>query len=230
MRALDDPLAASRVIETLRAGLVARGLIVEFSDDFERFDRLKRECRDGQLSAPMFDPAVANVDGELAFWLALHDAAGTTCAIQAFRTDFVEPNLADWALGWVLGVYLKREELLIPQQLNVAPHSIAKTLSGRIVYHGELWLDRSMRGHGVMEDFAKLGIFLSLVKWQPEAIWCLCSNRLATNGTMTRMGYAHLERGFFNWSFLPDGADEVEWLAAATKNSLELMIQNMAQQ
>ena len=93
MKALDDPLATSRVVETLRAGLVKRGLTIEFSHDFERFDQLKRNCRDGQASAPMFDPAVTNVDSERAFWLALHNASGAVCAIQAFRTIICQSTM-----------------------------------------------------------------------------------------------------------------------------------------
>ena len=42
------------------------------------------------------------------------DHEGKTISLQAFRLDLVHPNLADWALGWMTGLYVKRQELILP--------------------------------------------------------------------------------------------------------------------
>jgi len=71
----------------------------------------------------------------------------------------------------------------------------------------------------------RLGIFLAMMKWQPQAVWAIIGQSMATRGLITRLGYAHLERGFLQWEFLPEGGDEVEWLAIAESDALEYLLQ-----
>ena len=40
------------------------------------------------------------------------------------------PSLAEWALGWMAGLYLKRKELVLPKRIDPPFHTRASTLSG----------------------------------------------------------------------------------------------------
>jgi hypothetical protein len=51
---------------------------------------------------------------------------------------------------------------------------------------------------------------------------------MATKGFVTRIGYAHMERGFFEWQWLPQGAEAKEWLALSERADLEYMIEERA--
>jgi hypothetical protein len=93
------------------------------------------------------------------------------------------------------------------------------------VYHGELWIDNHHKG--LFEIFTRMGMLLSLVKWQPEALWCLGNKAMATRGHFTRSGYVHIERSFLRWTWEPAGADQVEWIGVADARHLEFLVAEM---
>ena len=68
------------------------------------------------------------------------------------------------------------------------------------------------------------GMLTAYVKWQPEALWALIGKSFANHGYVTRSGYAHQERGFLQWEWEPQGADNVEWLIIAERSHLEFLI------
>ena len=84
-----------------------------------------------------------------------------------------DPNLAEWVLGWMMGLYARRREMIVPRAVMPPEHSLSHLIRGRIVYHGELWIDKHCKvGFPV---FPRIGMLLAMVKWQPEAIWALRS-------------------------------------------------------
>jgi hypothetical protein len=221
---LRDPMQLASAIVALRHRVEDMGYRLMVSDDFRNFAELRTQHRGGKV-APFFDPDVNVGLDKRGFWVGAKNATGTVVCLQAFRIDTVEPNLADWALGWHMGLYLRRGELLVPRQISPPASSISERISGRIAYHGELWIDPKLRGNGLLETLPRMGMLLAVIKWQPEAIWALIGESMATRGQITRLGYNHLERGFFQWEFVPQGADDVEWLAIAERDELEYLIQ-----
>ena len=105
-------------------------------------------------------------------------------------------------------------------------HSLSHLIRGRIVYHGELWIDKQVKG--CFPIFPRIGMLLAMVKWQPEAIWALTGQSMATRGHMVRMGYGHLEQSFLTWEWEPDGAEQAEWVGIALRRHLEFSIAEMA--
>ncbi len=226
IRHIADPLVVARACALLEAEMNRAGFSVHIDGDFEAFRDTRRQVRGGR-EAPLFDPAVTSLPPERAFWMAVRNGEGTICGLQAFRLDHADPTLGEWALGWVLGIYLKRNELIIPDAVRPAETSISHRLTGPVVYHGELWIDRRVRNRRLVEWFSRLGMLLSLVKWQPAALWALIGNAMATRGHMIRMGYAHMEPGFMRWQFLPEGADPNEWLGLADALSLQRLAEEI---
>ncbi len=228
-RHLHDPLAVARACAILEREIATGGLALTISGDMEAFSACRRNVRHGR-EAPLFDPAVTSLPRARAFWMAVRDSEGQIRALQAFRLDIADPSLAEWALGWVLGIYLKRNELIIPDSVQVPETSVSHHIRGPVVYHGELWVDRHVRNRRLVEVFSRLGMMLALMKWQPVALWALIGNAMATRGHMVRMGYAHMEPGFMRWQFLPEGADPNEWLGLAEASALERLAEEIVLQ
>jgi hypothetical protein len=224
--ALNDPLGTARAIAALYDELAALGFACRVSEDLTQFNTLKLGLR-GERAHPYHDPEICGLSAEREFWMGLAGPEGDTVAIQAFRLDTIETSLADWAPAYTIGLYMRRQELLIPMHASPPKNSIAERLKGRLVYHGELWVDKSVRNRHVSDSFGKLGMMLSFIRWQPEAIWALAGQAMATHGHLTRMGYSHLERGFFRWKWASEGIDTVEWLAVAERPAIEQLVSEM---
>lgn len=225
--ALVDPLAAARAISAIDSLLIKRGFTAALDTDFAAFSALRRKLRSGEPESALFDAQASAITPKKAFWMSLTDPEGKVVALQAFRADYAEPTLADWALGWMIGIYIKRSELIVPQYIDPPATSIAHKLRGTVVYHGELWLKREVRGDQVLEPFARLGMLSSYIRWRPKAIWALSNAKVAFYANTTRWGYAHQERGFMRWQFQPDGACHSEWLSVADRDSLERLIREV---
>lgn len=221
-----DPLAAAQSVSSLLDAGRQSGFTVELSSDFEALCRARRVLRGDEVS-PMFDPEVSLLDEDRAFWLSAHASCGSVIALQAFRLDIVHPNLAEWALGWMAGLYLKRKELVLPRRIDPPANSVSQRLSGKLVYHGELWIDRHFRDRTCLEVFPRLGMLLAYLKWQPRSLWALVSEGMATRGHMVRMGYGQIEPGFLTWEWEPNGADPSEWIALAENSQMEFLIAEM---
>jgi hypothetical protein len=223
---LIDPLGTARAIAALYSELTDLDYACRVYSDLVEFNALKLGLR-GERAHPYHDPEICGLAPDREFWMKLIDPGGSPVAIQAFRLDTVDTSLADWAPAYTIGLYMRRQELLIPMHASPPRSSIAERLKGRLVYHGELWIDKSVRNRRISDAFGRLGMLIGFIKWQPEAIWALASQQMATHGHLTRMGYSHLERGFFRWKWASDGLDQVEWLAVAERAAIEQMVSEM---
>jgi hypothetical protein len=147
--------------------------------------------------------------------------------LQAFRHDFIDTNLGDWAPSYIIGLYMRLKELMVPTFSSAPGKTVADRLRGRLVYHGELWIDPHVKNRKVLDAFTRLGLVLSVIKWHPDAIWALTAEKMALHGHPTRMGYSMVEGGFLRWEWAPDDNPMVEWLLVAERKALVQIVQEM---
>lgn len=219
---LKDPLAVTRTMAVLEQTIQEMGLTLTSASDFDAFSELRKSVRRGMVS-PMFDTSVNILDDMNSFWIQARDDDDNLIGLQACRRDYIDRNLAEWVPRWMSGLYLLRSELIVPTRLIVPSNSITHSLKGPGVYHGEVWIDNNFRNAKLCSTFVRIGMIISLIKWQPNVIWGLTSGDRATRGLSIRMGYPHAERGFLKWDIPPHGADINEVITIATRADLEYL-------
>jgi len=219
-RGIKDPLAVAQQAAALQKVLASYGLTLSTSSDMAAFAVAKRKTR-GVEPGPMHDRTVCDFSGERGFWTALTMTDGTIVGMQAYRCDFVDINLAEWCSNYMIGVYMRRNELMVPSHAKPPEGSIAWKLRGKLVYHGELWVEKELKSRKVIEMFSRLGALLAFLKWNPDAIWALTGFHMATRGYASRMGYPYIERGFLRWQWHSENVEEVEYLAVAERDFIE---------
>lgn len=221
---LKNPLGIAQMVVKLGDGLSAQGLEFGTSDDMAAFAEAKRAARNCE-PAPMHDHTVCDFSEDRAFWMWLKDRTGRIVGLQAYRLDRVDRSLTEWCANYMIGVYMRRGELMVPSHARPPRGSMADRLRGRLVYHGELWVERELKNRRVIELFSKMGSLLVLLKWNPDAIWALTGFHMATRGYASRMGYPYIERGFLRWQWHSDNVEEVEYLAVAERDFLEQIVE-----
>jgi hypothetical protein len=223
---IPNPLAAAEVVHSLLQR--ARALDIEpfFSVDFNDFARQRLAVR-GTMASPMFDPAVGRLQDK-AFWLGARNRQGEVVSLQAYRLDYVDTSLAEWVVGWMAGLYLKRHELMVPAYLEPPSNSRAGRVRGRLVYHGEIWLSPNLRNRSYFDTMPFLGMLLAYLKWYPDAIWGLVSDQMANHGHVTRMKYPHLEPSFLRWELCVEGVPKNEWLVLAELRDLNFLVEEIS--
>jgi hypothetical protein len=223
---IKNPLGITNLVTDLIAELRKNGYTVSVSSDMVKLDQTKLAVR-GYRVGPMHDAQVCNFEGERAFWMKLEDSDGTAVGLQAFRFDRIDTNLADWLPNYMIGVYMRRQELMVPSHSNAPMGSVAESLNGNLVYHGELWLAKHVKARNVFDSFTRLGLFLSVIKWNPDAIWALTSEQMARHGHLGRIGYTTVERGILRWQWASRDVDNVEYLALVDRKALENIVDEM---
>jgi hypothetical protein len=223
---LTQPLEAARAAALLEQQLNDLGLSAHTSSDLKAFDAAKHKSR-GFAVAPMHHFEVGVFNRERAFWMSLTDDAGEVVGLQAFRYDEIDTHLADWCVTYMIGAYMRRQELMVPSFPKPPEGSVAERLTGKLVYHGEIWISKNIKNRKVFELFVRLGLVLAMIKWRPDAIWGLASAQMAGHGHFTRVGYTILERGFLRWQWASEGIDPIEYLVAVELPSLESMVSEM---
>ena len=225
-RGLKNPLGLTRLVTVLIADLNTNGYEVAASSDMKKLDTAKLNAR-GYRVGPMHDAEVCNFSDERAFWLELKDSDGTCVGLQAFRMDQINTSLADWLPNYMIGVYMRRQEMMVPSHSNAPLGSVAESLRGKLVYHGELWLAKHVKARNVFDVFTRLGLFLSVLKWNPDAIWALTSEQMARHGHLGRIGYTTVERGILRWQWASRDVDPVEYLALVDQTAIENIVEEM---
>lgn len=220
---LKDPLSVARVVTRLVDELDEMGFQVAVKSDLVEFNALKISLR-GERAHPYHDPEICGLTPDRAFWMTISERSGRIVGIQAFRMDDVSPSLADWAPAYTIGLYMRRQEIMVPMRAMPPQNSITERIRGRLAYHGELWIHNDFRKRRLSLWFGRIGLLLCLLKWHPAAIWALAGQSMAMNGGMLRLGYSHLERGFFRWQWVSEGIDEIEWIAIAERSGLEQLV------
>jgi len=219
---LRDPISAVRAYQVLELQIQNMGLRATISSDMEQFAHVRKTVRK-EVVSPMFDPSINSFDEENSFWVMAKDDNGEVMALEAFRLDIVDCKLSEWALRWMVGLYVLRSELAVPSQFIVPADSATQDLRGPFIYHGEVWVHSRFRTGELCTAFSRLGLITSLIKWQPNVVWGLIVSKMASRGLTVRMGYPHAERGFLKWNIPPKGADISEYITFATKSDLEFL-------
>jgi hypothetical protein len=122
------------------------------------------------------------------------------------------------------GLYMKQGRLMVPEFNRPPPESRAERIRGRLVYHGEIWLEQPYRGKKLFEMMPFLGMVLAYIKWYPHAMWGLVNDPMAKRGHSIRMKYPYLEHSFLRWTVHPNDVPENEWLVLAERSDLNNLI------
>jgi hypothetical protein len=227
VRCIRNPYGAVKAVSKLSAEIEELGCQISIESDVQELNSARIVAR-GDAVSPFFDPVVAGLDPDRFFWMKLTSTDGNVVGMQAYRYDYVDTSLADWGPTLTIGLAMLRQELMIPTHSAPPESSVAERIRGRLVFHGEFWIDPHMRNRKLLDSFSRLGMILSYLKWNPDAVWALSSNRMATHGHPNRMGYTYMERGFLRWQWATDGIDLVEWLNIAERHSIEQMLNEMS--
>ena len=222
--AIKDPLGIARLVTKLDQALQNQGLKVIVDGDMAAFAETKRKAR-GFNPAPMHDHTVCDFSGDRGFWMGLENSEGRIVGLQAYRCDKVDISLAEWCANYMIGVYMRRSEMLVPAHSHSPKNSVAQKLNGLLAYHGEVWIDKSVKGKEVVADFSVMGHLLALLKWNYDAVWALTSQTIATRGYPGRMGYPLIERGFLRWQWHSDDIEPIEYLTVAERHHIENLVE-----
>ncbi|GAA0781598.1 hypothetical protein E1180_21140 [Roseibium denhamense] len=214
----DAILDVTTAISYLQTKIGKTGLSLKESSDFTLFEKTVKATEDKYLMED-FSPRFFDLHGATAFWIGAYDERGDIVSVQAAKVeDLLDRSLAD---HWDQ----QQRRLFVdpnPQAKFGTDHAHdAYFMRGRIVYHGNLWLRRDIRGQGLAEPLTQLGFLVSLLKWSPDYLYGLMAAASAEKGFGIRVGYRRFVPRGTHWRIAPGHIREDDWLVYATRNDIQ---------
>ena len=200
-------LATSILVEELRK----LDLVITVEDDFQYFENVCNALDDKILSTQFrlsqFELSVSNV-----FWVRVTNKEGKIVSVQAARKELLTGiTLAEHWSQQQRRIYVLSDPASRAQLGN--SHALgAFIMTGVVVYHGEMWLDQSLRGTDAAMLLTRLGQITAYVRWQPDYIYGFISKKLVLRGFAARQGYFHGEPAGTHWIEAPERIDPNDWL------------------
>ncbi|CTQ63837.1 hypothetical protein LAX5112_00084 [Roseibium alexandrii] len=206
--------AATAVVKAL---IMGAGLTVRESSDFGLFEETIRKTEDKYLMED-FSPRFFDLHGSTAFWIGAYDERGNVVSVQAAKVeDLQDRSLAEHWQQQQRRIFVDPN----PQARFGNDHAHdAYFLRGKIVYHGNLWLRRDVRGKGLAEPLTQLGFLVALLKWSPDYLYGLMAASAAEKGFGIRVGYRRFVPRGTHWELPPGHIRPDDWLVYSTRSDL----------
>lgn len=213
-KAVPCPLTVARFIGGIDRHLAELGLTLLCSSDFAAFDEVCASLPGKGEASEFFSPRFFEITPRDGLWLRALDEDGATVHVQALRVDRLD--------GMTLAEHWRRRfrRLYEDRQQGVAwdgtTSPIAEEITGTVVYHGDMYIDRDLPLKGVSGALAHVALGLALSKWEPDYVYGFVDYRYVRQGFTIREGYAHTERFCAGWINAPRGVqpdESIVWMS-----------------
>ena len=211
-------------LQDIEAICASRGLRLEIGTDIQYFrDLCSSELEKGAIG-PGFDPDEIHIPENNILWMVAYRGESELVHTQAIRLidlegdnlqQHLERDLADYRIGGLA--------LDIPgSRFRLSPQ--ARRISGKVTYHGELWLKggvNGVRGGCLATLFSRYLMITALLKWQPDNMIGIQQAKISCRGLAAREGYLRTEQRSFEWKRRDDGSFIEGWLVWMNREEAE---------
>tara|TARA_R110000737_G_scaffold193481_2_gene214693 strand:- start:5665 stop:6408 length:744 start_codon:yes stop_codon:yes gene_type:complete len=202
LMSIHDVFEGSRLLTETVDLLAQRQLYLTVGDDFDRYKALISEFRPKQPVSLPFDPARSDLSGGTGFWSVGRNPQGRIVQTQAVRLiDLQGQTLADH-MNRNFRAYPPSG---VPIDLDDSWYRSgpgARRISGRVCYHGEMWInpeEGNYRGRGIVDILARFAFLSSQLHWQPDYVFGFMPRTIARRGLAEREGYMHVDPYCLSW-------------------------------
>lgn len=206
-----SPAYTQTIIDTAKS----LGLDLQVGSDFKFFRAISKSQPLKSHVNPAFDPAFVDISPLNGFWMIGRDTNGEIVHTQAMKIlELSNVSLAEHFRSHLTD-YRTHGHKFDVERSNCFLTPAAAEITGRVCYHGELWLKGGPDGYrgGCLTTFlTRLMLAMCLQRWSPDFIIGLQSPSTTCRGLAVREGYMRLEQRSIVWQ-LADCADIMEdWL------------------
>ncbi|MFY0680854.1 MAG: hypothetical protein JXR13_09805 [Thalassovita sp.] len=205
---IQDVFDGSRYLSETINVLKSHHLDVTVGDDFEEYARIVEKGRPEQPLGPPFDPQRQFLPKARGIWAVGRNPKGEVVHTQAMRLlDLYDQTLARY-MSARFGEFPPGGVGINLEDSWFRPGPGAKEITGRAVYHGEMWLkdDSAYRGRGLIDVLSRFAFLTSMLHWQPDYLFGFMLRSIARRGLADREGYMHTDPYCLSWQI--DGRNE----------------------
>ncbi len=200
--AQDREALLSQQISEFATVISSYGLVLQIGTDFDEFLKCSSKQPLRHPINPIFDPEQSEISRSNGFWILGHDKSGEIVHTQAMKLlDLTHTDLEGYLKmrPWDLRPF---GNTIDPTTMNFNLTEASARITGRVTYHGELWIKGGpdgFRGGCLTILLTRLMILLAMLRWTPDFLIGLQSPFTAIKGLAIREGYMHMEQQSILW-------------------------------
>ena len=211
----------------------AIGVTIRIHDDMASIILANAQYPGGPwgLIAPAFDPGESKLEPGKAFWVSVHNSAGTIVACTCAR--LMEPQGSIYDELTSLRLFYANPQPYLAAGATCTPKGAAEIatgkVKGRIIYSGAQWTHPTYRSRGIVHILTRVTRLLGLTRWDVDFVTGVTRVDLLAAGQLAAYGFVNSVRvveflrsyrGDLYMNFMWMGREEIEtelavYLAAA---------------
>jgi hypothetical protein len=211
--------AVTKKMSDIEMTLSDKGITIEMCEDFQKLERICNSIEDRKRLSEPFSTKYFDILPRDGFWIRGFDQDGKTVSTQVMRlSELGETNLAT--------LWQQQLKRLHGGKLMTTSSPGAQRINGRVVYHGDVWVDRSCARLNLGGIMSHLALSVALLKWAPDFVYGFMRERLCLSGFALKEGYFHCEPIGSHWVEQPREIDPSDWLVWMGRHDLEYLAQH----
>ncbi|CAH2405053.1 hypothetical protein [Mesorhizobium escarrei] len=224
MKTLANPLHVSRFVQVHDEAAAQKGIKISVGFDFRRYVSITEATPTKTRTYPNFRPDRSPIETGDGFWILGLDKNNDVATVQAARLyDLSSSNFAEH-LESLKAFYADPTVHAHPQDRCICIAPSAKKITGKVAYHGDLWVRRDFRGQGVPRIMQGIARGVSFAMWSPDFLCGLMSRWLLDKWIVTKYGYSHYEPGGSILRLVEENIVEEEWINWLTGDELRRLV------
>lgn len=217
MRGAVNPSQVTRLLEVHDDGAARKGIKLFIGFDFQEYVSITRATPTKGPTYPTFRPDRSPIRPGEGYWIIGVDKNNDVAALEAARLyDLSQSNFADHLQS--LKVFCADPAIYAhPEDRCTCIAPSAKKITGKVAYHGDLWVCRDFRGRGLREIITRIAHGMSFTMWAPDFLCALVARWTLDKGVDEML---HHEPGGSILRLVEEGISDDDWLSWLTGKEL----------
>lgn len=206
----------------LRMKLQEAGYKIIQSSDFYAFQKICKK-REGRPISELSNPESFELTNGNSFYLVAYDKKSAVAGTIACTYETIgRENLAQFLS--------RRLPRVVGGELGDFHAPGMYDVKGRIVYHGDLWVDQRHNGKTLGRLLPQLALLLAQSQFDPDFSYAFFAPRMVKSSRIIEMGYRSVHQRAIDWETVPEGFNEDFWLAYSSRDDLFNLAFNVCSQ
>lgn len=226
MTSVVDPLQVSRFLQIYDDAAAQKGIKVSIGFDFSEYVSITARTPTKKRTYPNFRPDRSPIKSGEGYWLIGYDKNNAVALSDAARLyNLSHSNFAEHLQS--LKVFYANPTIHAhPRDRCTCTAPSAKTMTGKVAYHGDLWVRSDFRGQGLAKIIAGIAHGVSFAMWAPDFLCALVARFSLEKGLVSKYEMLHHEPGGSMLQLVEEDILDDDWLIWLTGEELRSQVED----
>ncbi|MGY4183036.1 hypothetical protein ACVIHH_008327 [Bradyrhizobium sp. USDA 4518] len=225
MTSVVNPLQVSRFLQVYDNAAAQKGIKLSIGFDFHEYVSITRATTAKRPTYPNFRPDRSPIRSGEGYWIIGVDKNKEVTLTDAARLyNLTNSNFAEH-LESLKAFYANPIVHAHPQDRCTCTAPSARNISGKVAYHGDLWIRRDFRGQGLAKITAGIAHGVSFAMWAPDFLCSLVARFSLDKGLVAQYEMLHHEPGGSILQLVEENIVDDDWLIWLTGAELRSQVE-----